>query len=444
MSSAVPTSTIATAPRAMPRVCSSTSVPPKSGRKRSPASATPARIARPPRLGVGSSCRPRSFGMSIAPILRARRAASGAVPNATIAATRKPQRASMWLIPAQRSLAPGLPMRIWIDMTAPAHPLVFRPIIKRLREQGHEVEVTARDYAQTLELLRMLGIEHTEFGRHGGESRSRKLAALFSRARGMRRFAKGKHFDLAACHGSNDLPIAARRLGIPAVDMFDYEFAKWQHNVGCRLSRRVITPDTIPPERLRRYGVDNGKLAQYPGLKEEYYLADFEPDDSVLDQLGLARSRVLVVLRPPPDVSLYHRKSNPLFPQVVNHLGTHEEVQAVVLPRTTAQKEYVRSLALPSLVVPDHAVDAQSLIALSDLVVSAGGTMNREAVALGTPVYTTYGGRLGGVDEALIREGRLRPLTDPRALDLHKRAQDGTRMRRDPQLLVDLILRTPR
>jgi predicted glycosyltransferase len=226
--------------------------------------------------------------------------------------------------------------------------------------------------------------------------------------------------------------------------MFDYEFATWQHNVGCRLSSRVMTPDSIPPERLRRYGVDDGKLAQYPGLKEEYYLADFEPDPGVLEALGLDTAKVLVVLRPPPDVSLYHRKSNPLFPQVVRHLGTHEEVQAVVLPRTTAQQEYVRSLALPSLVVPDGAVDAQSLIALSDLVVSAGGTMNREAVALGTPVYTTYGGRLGGVDEALIRAGRLRPLTDPRALELKKRGSEGERTKRDPQLLVDLIIQTPR
>src|SRR3954468_665406 len=299
-------------------------------------------------------------------------------------------------------------MRIWIDMTASAHPLVFRPIIQRLREQGHEVEVTARDYAQTLELLDMLGIEHTAFGRHGGGRRGGKIAALFSRARRMRKFARGKQFDLAACHGSNDLPIAARRLGIPAVDMFDYEFATYQHNVGCRLAKRVMTPDAIPPERLRRYGVDDKKLSQYPGLKEEYYLDDFEPDEVVLEQLGLDKSKVLVTLRPPPDVSLYHRKSNPLFPQVVNHLGTHEEVQAVVLPRTTAQKEYVRSLALPSLIVPDHAVDAQTLIALPDLGVSAVGTINREAVPVGTPVYTTYGGRLGGVDEALIHEGKLR------------------------------------
>jgi uncharacterized protein len=161
----------------------------------------------------------------------------------------------------------------------------------------------------------------------------------------------------------------------------------------------------------------------------------------VLDELGVDRSRVLVIVRPPPDVSLYHRKSNRLFPRVLDHLGRRDDVAAVVIPRTPAQRELVSALELPSVIVAQRAVDAQSLIALADLVVSAGGTMNREAVALGTPVYTTYGGRLGGVDEQLIRDGRLRPLTDPRALELDKRgAGDGAPVRRDPALLRDMIL----
>jgi uncharacterized protein len=331
-------------------------------------------------------------------------------------------------------------MRIWIDMTAPAHVLVFRPLIPRLQAAGHEVEVTARDYAQTLELLELHGMEHTAFGRHGGASRLRKLTSLLARTRAMRKFGRKRSFDLALAHGSNDLALAARRLKIPAVNMFDYEFATLQHNVGCRPARRVIVPDTIPPERLRRYGVGPEKLFQYPGLKEEYYLADFEPDTGLPARLGLDAGRILVVVRPPPDVSLYHRKSNPLFPQVLTHVGSDPEVQAVVLPRTSEQRDYVRSLELPSVFVPEHAVDAQSLVALADLVVSAGGTMNREAVALGTPVYTTYGGRLGGVDEALIRESRLRPLTDPRGLELVKRAGDGKRTRRDPGVLIEMIL----
>jgi len=149
-----------------------------------------------------------------------------------------------------------------------------------------------------------------------------------------------------------------------------------------------------------------------------------------------------VVVRPPPDVSLYHRKSNPLFPKVLAQLGQDEDVQAIVLPRTEEQRELVESLRLPSLILPPGAVEAQSLVALADLVVSAGGTMNREAAALGTPVYTTYGGRLGGVDEALIRDGRLRPLTDPRAIQIEKRTAEGTPTRRDPSLLVETILGT--
>jgi predicted glycosyltransferase len=231
-------------------------------------------------------------------------------------------------------------MRIWIDMTAPAHPLVFRPIIPRLRAAGHEVHVTARDYADTLGLLAMHGIEHEAFGRHGGASRARKLAELISRGRWMRRYGKGQGFDLAWAHGSNDLALAAARLRIPAVNMFDYEFATVQHNVGCRLARLVMTPDRIPPERLERYGVRARKLFQFPGLKEEYYLADFEPDRGVLDRLGLDPANVIVVLRPPPDVSLYHRRSNPLYRQVLDHVGAVEHVRAVVLPRTAQQRAW--------------------------------------------------------------------------------------------------------
>jgi uncharacterized protein len=332
-------------------------------------------------------------------------------------------------------------VRIWIDMTAPAHPLVFRPIISRLRAAGHEVEVTARDYADTLGLLELHGIEHVAFGRHGGAGRSAKLASLVSRRRQMCRFGRGRKFELAVAHGSNELPLAAARLGIPAVDMFDYEFAVLQHNIGCRLARKVLTPDAIPPQRLRRYGVGPRKLDQYPGLKEEYYLADFEPDPAIGERLGLSPQRVLVVLRPPPDVSLYHRRSNPLYRRVLEHLGGDPRVQAVVLPRTAAQRTELEGLDLDSLVIPPGPVDAQSLIAIADLVVSAGGTMNREAVAMGTRVFTTYAARLGGVDEALMREGRLRPLTNPAALPVEKAdPRQRTRARRDPGILVERIL----
>jgi uncharacterized protein len=333
-------------------------------------------------------------------------------------------------------------VRVWIDMTAPAHVLVFRPLIEILRGRGDEVEITARDYAQTLELLELHGLEPDEvIGRHAGRSRLQKARQMTHRLGALRKWGRGRGFDVALAHGSHELTISARRLGIPSSTTFDYEFATLQHQLGCRAATRVVVPDTIPPERLQPYGVRPPKLVQYPGLKEEYYLADFEPDRSLLDRLGVDPARVLVVLRPPPDVSLYHRHSNPLFPQTLEHLGRADDVHAVVLPRTAEQRDYVRGLTLPSIILPDGAVDAQSLIALADLVVSAGGTMNREAAALGVPVYTTYGGRLGGVDEALIRDGRLKPLTDPRALELTKRdPAASTRVRRDPADMLALLL----
>ena len=330
-------------------------------------------------------------------------------------------------------------MRVWIDLTASAHVLVFRPLIKLLRERGAEVELTARDYAQTLQLLELHGLDADVIGKHGGRSRLGKLRAMQRRLRELRQWAKRRSFDIALAHGSHELTMTARRLGIPSSTTFDYEFAWLQHQLGCHAATKVVVPDAIPPERLARYGARPPKLLQYPGLKEEYYLSDFEPDRSVLE--GLELRKVLVVLRPPPDVSLYHRHSNPLFPQTVDFLGTHDDVQAVVLPRTEEQREFVRGLELPSLIIPERAMDAQSLIALSDLVVSAGGTMNREAAALGVPVWTTYGGRLGGVDEELIRQGRLKPLTDPRALELKKRNGGPTeRVRRDPAYMLELLL----
>jgi hypothetical protein len=189
--------------------------------------------------------------------------------------------------------------------------------------------------------------------------------------------------------------------------MFDYEWASVQHNVNCRLARAVVVPDAIPPARLERYGA-RGKLRTYPGLKEEYYLADFEPSPAVLGELGLDPREPIVVVRTPPAVSLYHRFENELFAAV---LARVRGSQAVVLPRIESQRREL--LDAGGFIVPAHAIDAQSLIAYADLVISAGGTMNREAVALGTPVWTTFEGRLGAVDERLIAQGRMRAWSAP-------------------------------
>jgi|HubBroStandDraft_2_1064218.scaffolds.fasta_scaffold02417_6 predicted glycosyltransferase len=344
-------------------------------------------------------------------------------------------------------------MRVWIDLTNSPHVLVMRPVIECLRADGHEVRVTARDFAQTIELCERWGIAHTAIGRHRGERLGAKAVGLASRSGALVRWARaesrgsgahppGHGFDVALGHGSNDVSVAAAILRIPSATMFDYEWATVQHNVNCRLARTVVVPDAIPPERLERYGA-RGKLRAYAGLKEEYYLADFEPDPAVLAELALDPARPIVVVRTPPEVSLYHRFENDLFGAVLERLRTaaaEQGVQPVVLPRVASQRAELRGVA--GFVVPEHAVDAQSLIAQADLVISAGGTMNREAVALGTPVYTTFQGRLGAVDERLIDERRLSMLASAEQLELGKRARasGAPRVRRDPRVLVALLL----
>jgi predicted glycosyltransferase len=337
-------------------------------------------------------------------------------------------------------------MRIWVDCTAAAHPLVLRPIIERLQAAGHEVEVTAREYGQTEGILERLGIPYTSVGRHGGASTIGKGAALASMSTKLWRWARRRGFDGALAHGSVDIAVVSKALRVPLAQMNDYEHAGLQRRISFRAARRVLAPDAISVEAMERAGARPDRLFRYPGLKEDYYLADFKPDAAVLDDLGLERGRVLTVVRPPPETSEYHAQ-NPIYERVIERL-TAEDAITVVIPRTESQRVALRVRgASPraddgsSLVVPDRAIDAQSLIAFADVVVSAGGTMNREAVALGTPVYTIFTGTMGAVDEGLIADGRLRLLSDPADIELAKReAGTGPLNPRDPQVLADAVL----
>jgi hypothetical protein len=332
-------------------------------------------------------------------------------------------------------------MKIWVDCTAAAHPLVLRPIIERLERRGDEVFITTREYGQTVGILDRLGMHYTVVGEHGGASRWGKMRALESRSRALTKVVWERRPELALAHGSVDLAVVSWLLRIPSVQMQDYEFADLQRQISFRVARRVLAPEAIPVDRLRRLGAKPKKLVRFPGLKEDYYLADFVPDAGIIDDLGLDRTKVIVVVRPPPETSEYHAP-NDLYGATVRRLADADgEVQAVIVPRTPEQGEAALALGAPNLLIPERAIDAQSLIACADLVVSAGGTMNREAVALGTPVFTTFSGRMGGVDEVLIHEGRLQVLEDPAALPLVKRSEPiGVRDPRDPAFLAGAVL----
>lgn len=343
-------------------------------------------------------------------------------------------------------------MRLLVDLTNSPHVPFFAPLVRELQARGDEVVVTARRFAQTVELAALHELDVTVIGRHGGTSRWDKGRAAIGRTWSLDRFVARRerelgHFDVALSHGSTDLPLVARRRGIPHVTIFDYEWARTQHRVNCRCSWRVVVPSSIPLERLDQYGAA-GKISTYPGLKEEYYLdVDSLDPAAIRAQLGIDSDQVLVVLRPPADMALYHRGiTNDVFGAVLDRVRSTEGAVAVVLPRTPLQRTALQaSIGRDQrVVITREAIDGASLVAAADVVVSAGGTMNREAAALGVPVYTVFAGRMGGVDEQLVADGRLQLLHDAHAVVLERRATRDERPRlvndRRSSTMLDVLL----
>lgn len=335
--------------------------------------------------------------------------------------------------------------RVWVDFTNTAHVVVLRPLVELLEGAGHDVVLTARPLSHTVQLLDDWGRSYLVLGEHGGVRRVDKARAMASRARRMVGFGRAHGpFDAAFAHGSTDLPVACRLLGVPNTTMLDYEFAIAQHTSNGLLAQRSLVPESIPPERLRRFGMVGSKLVRYPGLKEEYVLHGFEPDPAVLDEVGVDPARPLAVVRTAPSYALYLGGSEtPLLPRLLRRLSDLQ-VQTVVLPRNADQGAEVVALGLPDVIVPPRAVEARSLVAYADALFSAGGSMNREAAALGTPVWSMFEGRLGGVDEQLVREGRLAllgPDADVSDLDVCKKdAVSRPATTRDPADLLRLAV----
>ncbi|HZI19579.1 MAG TPA: DUF354 domain-containing protein [Pyrinomonadaceae bacterium] len=303
-------------------------------------------------------------------------------------------------------------MRIWIDLSNSPHVPFFRALAEEFRGRGHEVGVTARRFAQTVELAEAAGLAPEVIGGHGGGRLSGKAGNLVGRAWALGRWARGRGFDLAVGHNSYSQVVAARLVGVRAVTLMDYEHQPANH-LAFRLASRVVVPESFPEEALRRCGARPSKVRRYAGIKEDVYLADFEPDPGFPELLRSCfrvepERDVLVVVRPPASEALYHRFENELFGELLAALLARERVRVVLLARTQAQRELLAArFASGNLVAPREAVDGSNLVAAADLVVSAGGTMNREAAALGVPAATVYAGRWAAVDEQLVREGRL-------------------------------------
>jgi uncharacterized protein len=311
-------------------------------------------------------------------------------------------------------------MRLWIDLANSPHVPFFKALAGRFIAQGHEIETTAREFAETVPLAQSAGFGAEVVGAHAGRAVSAKAGSLMSRAWALAAWAKKRNFDLAISHNSYSQILAARALRIKTITMMDYEYQPANH-LAFRLTSRIIVPTGFPAKRLRRYGASVGKVRRYHGTKEDVYLADFQPDPSFparLSELGIKTDNVLVLVRPPAHDALYHRFQNTLFDEALALLMANEKVQVLLLPRNEAQRAVYSARAGERFIIPAEPLDGANLINASDLVISAGGTINREAAALGVPAFSIYAGLWASVDEELINEGRLQRIAT--AADLQK------------------------
>ncbi len=301
------------------------------------------------------------------------------------------------------------PRRIWIDLDNTPHVPFFHPIIRELERAGHTVVVTARDAFQVCSLADRHGLAYTTVGRHYGANKLLKVAGTVWRAAELLPFALREKPDISMSHGSRSLVIVSGLLRIPSMLLFDYE-----HATRIPLLRPAlgVAPASIDASALAkdfRHGVRS-----YAGLKEDVYAAGFRPDPTILDEIGVSPQDLLVTVRPPATEAHYHNpEAEALYVEVVELLGAMPGVRIVILPRTAGtQREFVlrtwpRWCEEKKVLLPERALDGLNLVWHSDLVVSGGGTMNREAAALGVPVYSIFRGKLGAVDRYLADQGRL-------------------------------------
>jgi len=300
------------------------------------------------------------------------------------------------------------PARIWIDLDNSPHVPFFVPIIQELAKRGHSTFLTARDCFQVCDLADLYHLSYKRVGRHHGKHKLLKVGGLCYRATQLLPVAWREGPDLALSHGSRSQLICSAMMGVPCISIFDYEFARslqFLHPKSWTMAPEVISAENTSIQRER--------FLTYPGIKEDVYVAGLKPDPGIRTALGLHPEDLVVTLRPPAEEAHYHSpQSDELFRAAVEFLASHSGVRMVLLPRNHKQgvaleHRWPRLFAEGKIRIPDHAVDGLNLIWNSDLVISGGGTMNREAAALRVPVYSVFRGKIGAVDHYLAKNGRL-------------------------------------
>jgi predicted glycosyltransferase len=297
--------------------------------------------------------------------------------------------------------------KIWIDLDNSPHVPFFRPIIDELEKRGHQVFVTARDAYQVRELLAFYGVSGKMVGKHHGRIKVFKALGTCWRALALSAAVRKEKPVLSVSHGSRGCLLASAILGIPHVMLTDYEFVA---KIPTIKPTWLMVPSVVPDDNLSLHGA---RVLKYPGIKEDVYLSSFRPDPTLRKRLGISADELLVIVRPPATEAHYHNpEAEGLLTEALSGFLRNPEARIILLPRNKRQEAELRpawtdALASGKLLIPDHVEDGMNLIWNSDLVISGGGTMNREAAAMNVPVYSIFRGQIGAVDRYLSQEGRL-------------------------------------
>jgi predicted glycosyltransferase len=333
---------------------------------------------------------------------------------------------------------------IWIDLDNSPHVPFFVPIIENLKELGYSILLTARHTAQVDELLDLHQLDGRTIGGSFGKWRILKIAGTILRAAQLMPIVLREKPQFAVSHGSRAQLVVASLLRLPCVVITDYEFAS--QSMLRMSSSWALVPDAIPTSSLH---MAQKRVLHYPGIKEDVYVPRFRPDPAFREQLGLKDSDLVVTVRPPASEAHYHNaEGDTLFHAVIDFLQAHPETKIVLLPRNEKQAALVRQdwpelLSSGRMIIPPHVVDGLNLIWHSDLVISGGGTMNREAAALGVPVYSIFRGKIGAVDSYLVEQGRLVLIEKPHDLTEKIqlcRRQRPSRLSANPALALSRIV----
>jgi hypothetical protein len=299
--------------------------------------------------------------------------------------------------------------KIWIDLDNTPHVPFFIPIIRELERRGHEVVLTARDAFQVCDLAEKKGLSVQKIGRHYGKYLAMKVSGLFVRSLQLLPFYLRQRPGLSLSHGSRSQSLISNLFGVPTVLILDYEYARMPPLTRPRwlIVPEALSPESLPPTKISR-------IRCYRGIKEDVYVPTLNAPAGLMEDLGLREEDTIIAVRPPADEAHYYNpESNVLFHEFMARVCGTPGVRAVLLPRNAHQEQAMRA-HYPEwfkdcrTIIPAGAIDGLGLIWIADLVVSGGGTMNREAAALGVPVYSIFRGKTGAVDIMLEEQGRLK------------------------------------